>query len=365
MSINLEILGYLWLFAALSLWLWLAIRFFRLPYLLSNQEKSTGDEPVSLIICFHNEEKNLTRLLSYWAEQEYGNFEVLLVDDHSTDSGYNFLESQLKLYPHLRLLPAKESDPRGKKFALQRGLAAAKYDKVVLCDADCEPASKAWLSALAAPLKDYDLVLGYGALRGAGFTGLLSDYETVQTALRYWSYALNGRPYMGVGRNMAYRKSVFHGKDSLSQHEDLLSGDDDLTVQLASVNKVFCAYSPQSFTYSPAPPSLKTWWQQKFRHYSTAWRYSTSVKFSLGTEGILQLAFGLLFPFALISLPLYITLSMVFLRSLFSGYLFSSLSSLIQRPKFTFLWIPLEMFWAFAATLLHLRNLFGGPPKKW
>ncbi|WP_421750219.1 glycosyltransferase [Croceimicrobium sp.] len=369
MKLLLNVLSYSWLLAALVLWLWHGRRYYRLRKIIKQKVTIPLDPdlaPLSLIICFRNEAVNLKRLLSEWCEQDYPDYEVIMVDDHSTDNGAALVQEAQERYPFLKLVNASDGGASGKKAALQRGIIAAQNDALAFCDADCKPASKHWLKEIGLRLKKNDVVLGYGPLQGEGFTAWLSDYETVNTALRYWSYASMGKAYMGVGRNLAYRKSSMQAVQALNKHQDLLSGDDDLTLrEMADGLKVVCMSPQRSFTYSPAPANLKQWWRQKGRHYSTAWRYEKGVRFSLALEGFLQLLFALLLPIAFWHLNTTLVLAVFIGRWLFSAYPGKIHRDLIQHKAQAWLWPFFEMFWAIATTLLHLRNLIWGAPSKW
>ena len=322
--------------------------------------------PLSLLICFKNEASHLKSLLPKWCEQAYSNYEVILVDDHSTDEGPELVRKAMKQYPHLRLIQLKPEDLEGKKAAQKKGILAAQNDALVFCDADCRPASNFWLKHISAGFEKHDVVLGFGALEGSGFIGALSEYETLETVIRYWSYAENGRPYMGVGRNLAYRKSAVPALEALDRHADLISGDDDLTLsELGKNSRVRVLAHPDSFTLSPSASNWKAWWRQKTRHYSTAWRYSPRIKLSLGLEGFLQLLYVLLLPFAVLNLPLYIVIGLVAARWVFGIKVYEYLQKR-EGTKSTLLFHPfLEMIWVLATTIIHLRNLILGPPRKW
>ena len=362
-------LAYLWIFSCLILWTWHGIRYRRVNKLLKGESplaEAINAEPLSLIICAHNEASNLKRLIPAWCEQDFENYEVLVVDDHSDDDSELIVSQAMNQYAHLRWLETPLNKPRGKKAALRRGIEAAQYENLVFCDADCLPATNQWLRRTADQLLKGEVVLGYGALRGEGFVAQLSDYETLSTAFRYWSYALIGSAYMVVGRNLAYRKSSMSAPQSLAKHADLLSGDDDLTLKEMSGDlKVNCMVAPETFTYSEAAPNLKSWWRQKGRHYSTAWRYANAIKLSLGVEAAFQLIFVLLLPLAIWQLPIALFLPLFLGRWFLSGFPKKAQWPLIQQKRQAWFWPFYEMFWAIAATLLHLRNLVFGPPKKW
>src|SRR5690606_12086614 len=99
----------------------------------------------------------------------------------------------------------------GKKYAITLGIKAAKYDWILLTDADCRPNTNQWINAISSRfVGDKDFVLAYSAYeQRAGFLNLFIRFETLFTAIQYIAYALAGNPYMGVGRNLAYRKAVF------------------------------------------------------------------------------------------------------------------------------------------------------------
>ncbi|MEY3399319.1 MAG: hypothetical protein RL220_1913, partial [Bacteroidota bacterium] len=106
-------------------------------------ENSGGKElPVSVIICARNEEKNLREHIPVLMEQDYPEFEVIVVNDSSWDDTDAILNAFHVHYPNLRIvtLDEEKQNLQGKKFALTLGIKAAKYDTILLTDADCVPA---------------------------------------------------------------------------------------------------------------------------------------------------------------------------------------------------------------------------------
>lgn len=357
----------LWALIAWALVFWLWWRRARISRELRRPalEGETGLE-LSLIICFKNEAAKLKELLPLWCEQDHPNFELIMVDDHSQDEGPDLVRSAQQQYPHLKLIQLKPGEASGKKAAQSKGILAASHDALVFTDADCRPASPYWLKHLALAFENHDVLLGYGPLEGRGLIGALATYETTETVLRYWSYAKSGRPYMGVGRNLAYRKSMVPALKALEEHADLISGDDDLTIsELGKQSRVGLLSNPESYTYSPSPDSWSAWWRQKTRHYSTAWRYSSTNKMTLALEGGLQLFYVLLLPFALLEFPLIIVGNLIIARWILGVFIYRRLL-VPGRSLGPILFYPfLEMIWVLATTLIHLRNLILGPPQKW
>ena len=247
-----------------------------------------GDDPAwSVVICARNEKANLMRNLPLILGQDHPSFEVIVVDDGSTDGSATWLAEQATSEPRLRIvsLTAGEKSMPGKKEPLSLGIRAARAPWLALTDADCRPASALWLAALdAATSDDRDFVLGYGAYeRYPGWLNRVVQFETLHAAWQYLGWAQAGMPYMGVGRNLAYRKSVWEEQGGFAAHVDWPSGDDDLFVNAAAKNgRVACALHPNAFTVSQPPQTWRDWFQQKFRHFSTGGSYRPMHRWVLG-----------------------------------------------------------------------------------
>lgn len=242
---------------------------------------------LSIVICARNEAKNLARNLPAVLEQDYPDFEVLVVDDGSTDDTPKTLEQLKDQYPRLKTLriSPEEKQGIGKKFALRKGVEAASGDMVLLTDADCRPASAVWAKKMALALGDKAIVLGVSPFETeSGFTNGLAAYETATTAWQYIAYARSGSPYMGVGRNMGYKRSAFLARNWSAEELQLPSGDDDLFVQseAGSGNTAVCT-DPDAYTISAAPATMRDWYRQKKRHLATGHRYQPAHRILLGT----------------------------------------------------------------------------------
>ena len=262
--------------------------FLKLP-LYSSKTKSSSSPGVSVIICAKNEEKNLEHFLPHFLQQDYPEFEVVVVNDSSTDDTEEVLMRFAAQHDQLRYtsIPADEKLKRGKKLALTIGLKAAKYDHVLLSDADCYPVSDQWLKLMASNFSgDVKIVLGYGGYeRKKGLLNMLIRYETTFTAIQYLSFAIKGLPYMGVGRNLAYEKALFFDTKGFAGYYHLLSGDDDLFVNKNATRRN-CAveFSAGSHTLSQPETTFRAWIKQKKRHLSAGSHYSTGSRIRLGSE---------------------------------------------------------------------------------
>ncbi len=246
-----------------------------------------GKEPVSIVIAARNEYVNLEKNLKAILEQYYPQFEVIVVNDCSWDESQKLLEYYQEVYAHLKVCKIVEQEkyPTGKKFALTLGIKAAKYQQLLFTDADCMPASKNWLSSMSAGFStNKQIVLGFSPYKSyPGLLNLFIRFEAAMTAVFYFSAALAKKPFMGVGRNLAYTSSLFFGNKGFAKYQHLMSGDDDLFInQVASPSNVQIQLHPDSFMYTEPKLNYKAWSDQKSRHINTGKYYKLSDKLLLG-----------------------------------------------------------------------------------
>jgi poly-beta-1,6-N-acetyl-D-glucosamine synthase len=252
--------------------------------------------PISVIICAKNEAINLEKFLPKILEQNYPQYEVIVVNDCSHDETDYVLTLLKNKYKHLRSTTIHE-DPKfkhGKKLALTVGIKSAKNEHIVLTDADCFPSSSNWLKYMAAKFEDNtQIVLGYGGFQPQkGFLDKLIRYDATVIAQTYLSYAKAGIPYMGVGRNLAYKKELFFNNKGFAKHYSLNSGDDDLFINEVATNKnCKIATNPDSFTRTVQQINFKKWFVQKQRHITTGYKYKFIHIFLLILEFITKILF--------------------------------------------------------------------------
>ena len=264
------------------------------------QEITQKNLSVSVIVCAKNEEENVKNFIPLLAEQNYPDFEIVLIDDASSDETLEVFEEFEKQYANIRLVKVQNNEAfwGNKKYALTLGIKASKKDYLLFTDADCYPTSKDWITAMTSQFTmNKTIVLGYGgyAKKERSFLNKVIRFETVFTALQYFSWAKAGLPYMGVGRNLAYKKEEFFNVNGFIEHIQVRSGDDDLFInQAANKNNTSISYTPESFTYSKPKESYKEWFTQKRRHVTTAKYYKTFDKMQLAIFYSSQLFFFLL-----------------------------------------------------------------------
>ncbi len=293
---------------------------FLIAFLKYKSPEATHEVPVSVVVCGHDEQQNLHELLPLLLKQDYPEFEVVIVEDRSNDESYDFLYGECKKYNHLRLVRVKHKPEHvhGKKFALTLGIKAAKHEWILLTDADCRPGSNRWLKEMSSRFSNENaIVLGYSPyLKKSGLLNLFIRYETLLTAIQYLGMAILGKPYMGVGRNLAYRKSLFMGNKGFNTHLSVTGGDDDLLVnQLSHKKNTAIVIGSESLVYSNPKTSWKQFYYQKLRHLSVGKRYKAGDKLNSGLF-MLSLIGSWLFiwPAAVYSTLVYVPIAVFFAR---------------------------------------------------
>lgn len=342
-----------------------------------NLKISSELKSVSIIICAKNEAANLQKNLPFILEQNYPNFEVIIVDDNSTDNTNEIIKTQQLITNNLYLITISKEEKigLGKKYALQKGVEAAKNELILLTDADCQPTSKNWILEMASCVNEkHKIVLGISPYKtGTTLLDGLIEYETAQTAMQYIGFAILGNPYMSVGRNVLYDAALLKTKKWTTQELSIASGDDDLAIQtLATKENTTVCLSKDSYTISDAKNTWKDFIKQKLRHYESGSLYKFSHRLLLGSYVVTKLFiyFGLVYFFLRIVLMIDYPTFFLFPFFFYSIYLFSTSylnlvfnNTLKLNPRWYFTILNDFLYCMFAIILGLISQL--KPTKNW
>lgn len=321
-----------------------------------------GSEPVSVIICAKNERDNLLEFLPKYLNQNYPKFEVIVVNDNSSDDTEDVLKAFALQNKHLKIVNVPDSDRffGSKKFALTLGIKAAKYDRVLLSDADCYPASKNWLQKMSNYQKGKKIILGFGAYeKQKGLLNKLIRFETFYTALQYLSFAKAKMPYMGVGRNLAYHTELFFKNRGFASHQHILSGDDDLFInEVANKHNTQIVVDEEAHTISKPKNSYQKWFRQKKRHFSAGKHYKFKHKIMLGLLQLSQLLLIVLFIALVIKVrPVYLIVGVFVLRYLIQMLIFKLSTNKVGGKDLILLSPFFEIFFMVFNPIIVISNL--------
>lgn len=332
------------------------------------KEITKTTEPVSVIICARNEEDNLRQNLPLILAQDFADFEVIVVNDRSYDGSYDLLKDMAEVNPKLKVVNIDEEVivSGSKKFALTLGIKKAANDILLLTDADCKPSSSQWISQMQHRFSEKtDIVLGVGVYQKKDYSLLnqLIRFDTFFTALQYLSYSLAGLTYMGVGRNLAYRKHLFFDNKGFGSHNHIRSGDDDLFInEVAHKAKVNVSVSSDSQTVSVPKSSWSEWFHQKRRHLTTGPLYKTKHKFLLGVFMFSQLLF---YPLLIILIVMQynfpLIISLFALRFILQIAVFAKVTKTLNQRDLLLISPIIDLVLPFITLTLSVSNLLVKP----
>ncbi|HEX9511025.1 MAG TPA: glycosyltransferase [Puia sp.] len=343
--------------------------FRRLAFFLPPAKDQSQQHPVSVIICARDEASKLVTHLPGALVQTYPSTHEVIVVNHNSQDDTRFLLDELKKTfkgLHIVNLEQEAIGIPGKKYPLSMGIKEAKYEIVLLTDADCVPASEFWMQKMQdGYYNGIEVVLGYSPYKkNPGFLNKIIRFDTFHTALQYFSYALAGIPYMGVGRNLSYKKDVFLRNKGFSAINHLPGGDDDLFInKVANKLNTAIVVDPDTFTLSEPKKTFGEWFRQKTRHYSTAKYYKPLHKFLLGAYSFSHSLFYPLFIASLffnwrLALPIF------GIRLLVQGYIYYKAMQKLQEEDL-FAWWWLLDIWMFVYYLIFVPTLWKKPRSTW
>lgn len=324
---------------------------------------------VSVIIAARNEADNLLENLPFVLNQDYPNFEVVVVNDGSQDETQRVLEKFQEEHKQLKIVmrPHNEIHDAGKKLAITLGVKGATNERLLFTDADCKPVSKNWIRSMMGVDEGQNLILGYSPYyRKKGFVNKIIRVDNFFTAMNYLGFALSGNPYMGVGRNLSYTKTKFFEVGGFKKHYSIASGDDDLFVnEVATKENTRVCIDKDAVVESIPKADWSSFWHQKRRHMYTGRRYKSIHKILLVLQPVSYLAFiisGILL--LVFNNWMYIVLIAIGVRMLLQLLIFRQSSRWLGQAD-VLIFIPLlEPFIVLMTGFIHLANA-SAKPSKW
>ena len=344
--------------------------FSRVAFFKPVLKEQSQQHPVSVIVCARDEDENIARNLPGILVQSYPtSHEIIVINDNSTDDTKYVLQELKKTFKTLHIVELSQEAKHinGKKYPLSIGIKEAKHEIVLLTDADCVPASEFWIQKMQDGYQpNTEIVLGYGSYhKHPGLLNKLIRFETFHSGIQYLSYALAGIPYMGVGRNISYKKGLFFRLKGFSSINHIPGGDDDLFVNKAATkNNTRVVLEEDAITLSAPKRTWKEWRNQKLRHYTTAKYYKTKHKFLLGLYSFTQFIF---YPLLILTAILYdwrLALAGLILRWLVQGFVFYKAMHKMNE-KDLWGWFIIFDLWMVIYYILFLPALWRKPSRSW
>lgn len=254
----------------------------------STEKFNSTKENISIIIAAKNEEKNLDKLFSSLINIDYPKekYEIIFVDDNSNDNTFEKANSFREKLPNFIVITADNKKYPAKKGALEIGIQKARFDKILITDADCQISSD-WLKCYSQKFSEgFDLVFGNVIYTNheKSFIASFQQFEHLRSKILYFAAAKKGFPYSANGANFGFSKKVFYELNGYDGIASSLSGDDDLLIQKAIKNKKKVSFINPYFGYvtTESAQSIKDYLNRKARHTSAAYYYRMNIKIILG-----------------------------------------------------------------------------------
>ena len=366
----LQGLFYLFCFVTLVQLIFLWFIFSRLAFFKPKAKEQSQTHPISVIVCARDEAGNLGRNLPGVLVQTYDTtHEVIVVNHNSQDETRFLLDEFKKTFKQLTAVNLEQEAKGipGKKYPLSIGIKEAKHEVLLLTDADCVPASEFWMQKMQDGYDDdIEIILGYsGYHKKKGILNKIIRFETFHSGLQYLSYALSGMPYMGVGRNLSYKRNVFFRNKGFTSINHIPSGDDDLFInKVATAKNTRIVIDHDAVTLSEPKKTWGDWVRQKTRHFSTAKYYKPKHQLLLGLYTISQFLFYPLFISSFFFFDWRWVLSVFALRFLSQAFIYyKCMQQLNEKDLWPFWW--LMDIWMFLFYVIFAPALWKRPRANW
>jgi cellulose synthase/poly-beta-1,6-N-acetylglucosamine synthase-like glycosyltransferase len=274
---------------------------------------------ISIIITSKNNSFELEKNLPYFLNQNYPKYEVIVVNSGSTDDTDLVLKAAELKYPQLyhTFIPSGADEINEKKLAITLGAKAAKYDFILFSESYCRPTSNNWVREFGKEfIKGKEILLGYSRVvftSKVGFRNYIC-YDNLIQHLKFLSLTIAGKPFMGIGRNMAYKKELFFKNKGLSSVLGIDNGEDDLYInKISNKSNTGVVLSKDSITETDSVDSFSTWRSIKSKYLYTKQFYKGPAKYILGFETFTKYSYYII-------LLLSITASLYFSNFILLGF---------------------------------------------
>lgn len=335
----------------------------------SNDGQDSGQSnnfqpPVSVVMVANNEGSYLRDNLVYLLEQDYPDYEVVVVDYKSTDDTKFVLKVCSQNYPHLRVvsMPEDVNMFQGRKYPLSIGIRSAKNDILLLTEPECKPLDFNWITEMVKPYanKRTKIVLGYcGVASGKGLMNALQQYDNLVYSAQYLSSALRGSAYTGSGNNLSYRRKFFFDQGAFTHHYTEEYGSDDLFVnQNTDADNTRVCISPNSRTVREAKKDFGQWHQLRRQRVRPYRLHPTKEKCArMATPVAVLLFYAALALLIVRGFPWYLLVSLFVLKSAWQIVAFWQLCKQFGVKKLYWFAPVFEIYFLCANTILKISAL--------
>lgn len=255
--------------------------------------------PVSVIIFAKNSASELQNKLSFVLKQNYPTFEVVLINNVSIDNTSEILEDYKEKHANIKIIDVENTEAfwASKKYALTLGIKAAKYNHLLFTEANAKPVSEFWISEMIHKFTTTkSIILGYSKYKKEGsLTNIFIRFVNLLTAIKCFTFAKSGTPFMGFKANLAYNKSDFFKVNGFINHLKINNGETDLFLKDAATKQnITYTIEKDSFIEIENPKSFKSWLSEYRENSLLMKNYKLKHRFLLSFFNLSKLIFYVL-----------------------------------------------------------------------
>ena len=338
-----------------------------------NPKKKTINTPsfpsVSVIIIAQNDYMNLRKNIVSILEQDYPDFEVIVVNSSTEETkSLYFLMSLRPQYPNLKIveLPDVRTFYAKKKFLLAIGTKESSKELFLFTNPDCQPVSNQWIREMVmGTSNEKEIVLGYSGLAGAkGFANKFYRLDNLNVSMNYLSFARLGMPYTGDGNNLGYTRSLFNKANGFVSHYSVPYGEDALFINKNATKKnCLVVLNESSIVRIQSKMSFRRWLRIKKTARLCRKHYKMGQRFILSLFPFTRFIFYVVFILLLCLLPLsayYYSIIGVFVLRMISQLIITKQAmKKFSEKGFLFLTPLLEPVNIFLSWIIFLKAAFG------
>lgn len=267
---------------------------------------SLREIPLSVVIVVRDNASQVLQTLPKFLEQQYPNYEIVIVNDRSPDEQSVFaIKEYQKRFSNVKFIDLRDavSTSRGRKMAVSMGIKCSSYGNIVITDPDCLPASEHWLSNLSQNIQGQKkIVLGYSTYikRRTPYNAFL-HFDKLVGAVQYFSLALYNSTYRGDFSNIVFMRNLFYQQKGFTSFNHLQWGEEDIFIHnVATPTNTAIEYNPDSAIISQNVPSYGYWRLHKISLFFTRKFNSLKNRAILSSYNITNLLFYIFLVFAIL-----------------------------------------------------------------
>ena len=327
-------------------------------------QKTIKKTAVSVVIYAKNDAENLKAFLPSVIEQDYPNFEIVLINNASYDKTLKVMNHFAASHQNIKIVDVKNIEAfwGNKKYALTLGIKASKNDYLLFIDANCKPLSNKWIYEMSSNFSDKKTIIlghkGFTKIKKS-FLNKIIRFESSVKAISCFAFTKLGKPFIGVSNNIAYTKTMFFNANGFMNHIKVPNGEAELFVnQIANSTNTTICFSKESFTESMPATSFKHWFKQKKHDTLSLLKYKQNHKILIGFIYITQLLFWFLIILLLSFAYKWHIVGSLLLFYLILQYIIYGISLKKLNENDLLIWIPfLELFLISVQLTIFIHNL--------